>query len=51
MASIKAMVVVDTLDTAVGARVVGTGGNLFDVAAVVEGEEKFGENLESVVAK
>ena len=42
---------VDTLDTAVGARVVGTGGNLIDAAAVVDGEGKLGENVESVVGK
>ena len=36
--------VVGTLNTAVGERVVGTGGNLIDAEAVVEGEGKFGEN-------
>ena len=40
--------VVDTLDTAVGARVVETGGNLIDAEAVVEGEGKFGAKPESV---
>ena len=34
--------VVDALDTAVGARVVGAGGNLIDAEAVVEGEGRFG---------
>ena len=43
--------VADTLDIAVGARVLGTGGNLIDAEAVVEGEGKFGEKLESVVGK
>ena len=43
--------VVDTLDTAVGERVVGTGGSLIDAEAVVEGEGKFGANLETVVEK
>ena len=33
--------VVDALDTAVGARMVGTGGNRIDVEAVVEDEGKF----------
>ena len=42
---------VDTLDTAVGARVVGAGDNLIDAQAVVEGEEKLGAKLEPVVGK
>ena len=42
---------VDTLDTAVGARVVGAGGNLINAEAVVEDEGKFGAELESVVGK
>ena len=40
---------VNTRDTAVGTRVVGTGGNLIDAEAVVEGEGEFGPKLESVV--
>ena len=47
----KGHVVVDTLDTAVGARVVGTGGNLIDAEALVEGEGTFGAKLESVIGK
>ena len=43
--------VVDTLDTVVGARVVGAGGDLIDAEAVVEGEGTLGANLESVVGK
>ena len=43
--------VVDTFDTAVGARVVGAGGNLVGAEAVVEGEGKFGAKPESVVGK
>ena len=43
--------VADTLDTAVGARVVGTGGSLIDAEAAVEGEGTFGAQLESVVGK
>ena len=47
----KGQGVVDTLDTAVGALVVGSGGNLIDAEAVVEGEGKFGANLESIRGK
>ena len=43
--------VVDTLDAAVGVRVVGTGGNLIDAEAVVKGEGKVGAKLKSVVGK
>ena len=43
--------VVDTLDAAVGARVVEAGGNLIDAKADVEGEGKFGTNLKFVVGK
>ena len=43
--------VIGTLDAAVGARLVGAGGNLINAEAVVEGEGKFGEKLESVVGK
>ena len=39
--------VVDALDTAVGARVVGAGGNLIYAEAVVEGEGKLGAKPES----
>ena len=47
MASMRAFVV-DALNTAVGARVVGVGRNLVDAEAVVEGEGKFGAKPESV---
>ena len=40
--------VVDARDTAVGARVVGAGGNIFDAEAVVDGEGRFGTKPESV---
>ena len=39
---------VDALATAVGARMVGAGGNLIDAEAVVEGEGNFGATPESV---
>ena len=40
--------VVDALDTAVGAQVVGADGDLIDAKAVVEGEGKFGAKPEFV---
>ena len=43
--------VVDTLDTAVGTRVVGAGGNLIETEAVVECKGNFGAKLESVYGK
>ena len=39
---------VGALDTAVGARMVGAGGNHIDTEVVVEGEGKFSAQLESV---
>ena len=43
--------VVDTLDTVVGARMVGSGGNLTDTEVIAVGEGSFGANLEAVFAK
>ena len=48
MASMGDMVLLDALDTTVGARVVGAGGNIINAEAVVEGEGKFGAKPESV---